>query len=507
MLKSRNTIILIFILILGTAIRCWNFPNVPPGLNRDEAAIGYNAYSLLSTGLDEWGKSYPLVYKSFGDYKLPGYLYSVIPFVAILGLNEWAVRLPSLIAGILLIVAMYWITGKFTKNKNIQLLSAFLVAISPWAIHYSRVGFEANVALLLFVSNLSLMMDKKRLKYLLGLVLLFLSLLTYNAPLVLIVPFLFILMIFKKISFVKGTIAIALSALAFLLVFPATKGKTSITIFQDQGLGEQQRQLRITHSNSLVWRVVTNPVVYNTIAVAKNHLKSFSPDFLAKGGGKNPWHQAPGKAHLYYVQYVLALVGIGYGIISLMRKQKNYIIDNVPILLLWLFISPLASSITTDAPHATRNLFFFFLLTFFSALGIELLHKYKFILVPVVTIFAIELFHYLWVYNTTFLRSPLPEWNSGLKEAIEKAKVTSDEKMSITLVGDTHYNYIYPLFYGRVSPKVFRSTMQLYPVDALGFARVKSYEGFMFVESRDQLVRPTVAIQQQGKEFVVEKIE
>jgi len=38
---------------------------VPPGFNADEAAFGYNAYSLLKTGRDEYGTLLPLSIKSF----------------------------------------------------------------------------------------------------------------------------------------------------------------------------------------------------------------------------------------------------------------------------------------------------------------------------------------------------------------------------------------------------------------------------------------------------------
>src|SRR3989338_88548 len=96
---SKN--ILISDLILAAALRLFGLTRYPAGLNADEAALGYNAYSLLLTGKDEHGHSWPVNLESFGDFKPAGYAYLLIPFIKIFGLTEFAVRLPSAIFGIL----------------------------------------------------------------------------------------------------------------------------------------------------------------------------------------------------------------------------------------------------------------------------------------------------------------------------------------------------------------------------------------------------------------------
>src|SRR5256885_940381 len=85
---------LVAILGLGLLLRVVWLSSFPAGFNADEAAIGYNAYSLLQTGKDDYGTPFPLAFKSFGDFKPGLYFYFVWPFVAIFGLNELAVRLP-----------------------------------------------------------------------------------------------------------------------------------------------------------------------------------------------------------------------------------------------------------------------------------------------------------------------------------------------------------------------------------------------------------------------------
>ena len=81
---------LIIIICVGIFFRFYNITTVPPSLSHDETAIAYNAYSLLKTGKDEYGVTFPLLFRSFDDYKLPGMVYSTVPFVALFGKSELA---------------------------------------------------------------------------------------------------------------------------------------------------------------------------------------------------------------------------------------------------------------------------------------------------------------------------------------------------------------------------------------------------------------------------------
>src|SRR3989304_9058383 len=92
-------IFLILIILLAFILRFYRLGD-DPALNADEAAIGYNAYSLIQTGHDEHGNSWPIHFQSFNDYKPGLYFYLVIPFVKLLGLNEWAVRIPGAFLGV-----------------------------------------------------------------------------------------------------------------------------------------------------------------------------------------------------------------------------------------------------------------------------------------------------------------------------------------------------------------------------------------------------------------------
>src|SRR6266404_9311757 len=95
MRKNLVYITLGIIVLLAVLLRLWQLGNVPPSPDWDEAALGYNAYSIMHTGRDEYGKFLPVVLRSFDDYKPALYAYLTIPAISVFGLDTFAVRLPS----------------------------------------------------------------------------------------------------------------------------------------------------------------------------------------------------------------------------------------------------------------------------------------------------------------------------------------------------------------------------------------------------------------------------
>src|SRR3989344_3591978 len=114
---NTNRWLLVVILVLAAVLRLWQLGEYPIHLTNDEAAIGYNAYSILKTGRDEHGELLPIVFKSFGDWKPGLYIYTTVPSVFLFGLTEFAVRLPSALAGILAVYLVYLLTSKLFNKK------------------------------------------------------------------------------------------------------------------------------------------------------------------------------------------------------------------------------------------------------------------------------------------------------------------------------------------------------------------------------------------------------
>src|SRR3990167_4283201 len=113
--KYLFPLILTYFLIFGI----FRITDPSRGFYQNEASFGYNAYSLLLTGKDEYGKSFPLILESFGDYKLAGFSYFLVPGVAILGLTEFAVRFSVLFESLLSLILVYLIVKFLSKNTKL----------------------------------------------------------------------------------------------------------------------------------------------------------------------------------------------------------------------------------------------------------------------------------------------------------------------------------------------------------------------------------------------------
>ncbi|HXS15324.1 MAG TPA: phospholipid carrier-dependent glycosyltransferase, partial [Candidatus Saccharimonadales bacterium] len=147
----KKIALLICVVILAFILRFWQLGQIPASLTWDEVAWGYNAYSLGTTGHDEFGRFLPHDYlESFGDFKPPVYAYVDIAPVMLFGLNEFATRFPSAFFGTLTVLLTYFLVRRLFNNSPHRdwygLMSAGILAISPWHIMLSRAAFEQNVA-------------------------------------------------------------------------------------------------------------------------------------------------------------------------------------------------------------------------------------------------------------------------------------------------------------------------------------------------------------------------
>ncbi len=149
---------LFIIILIAAFLRFFQLGTNPPSMTWDEVAWGYNAYSLSIDGRDEFGRFLPFDYlESFGDFKPPVYAYLTVLPVMLFGLNEFAVRFPSAFFGTLAVLMTFYLTRRLflssPYSRYYAILSAFLLAISPWHILLSRAAFEANVATFFLITG------------------------------------------------------------------------------------------------------------------------------------------------------------------------------------------------------------------------------------------------------------------------------------------------------------------------------------------------------------------
>ena len=136
--KKIYFILLIVILLLSLFLRFYKVNTNPPSLDWDEASIGYNAYSILKTGADEYGNKFPLSIRSFDDYKPPLYVYLDVPSIAVFGLNEIGTRFPAALIGFLSVLIIYFLVKEIfddweeDRKEKLALIAAFFLGVSPW---------------------------------------------------------------------------------------------------------------------------------------------------------------------------------------------------------------------------------------------------------------------------------------------------------------------------------------------------------------------------------------
>ncbi|MCA9372207.1 phospholipid carrier-dependent glycosyltransferase [Candidatus Woesebacteria bacterium] len=152
--QSKTVLVLAAIVCVAFAFRIYKLGTLPPSPLIDEVSFGYNAYSIAQTGRDEHGNFFPLVFEAFGDQKLPAYGYTMVPFVKLLGLNTFAVRLPSALIGVATVIALYFFLKELRCSEAVSLLGSLTLAVSPWSLTLSRFAYESNLGLLLFLVGL-----------------------------------------------------------------------------------------------------------------------------------------------------------------------------------------------------------------------------------------------------------------------------------------------------------------------------------------------------------------
>lgn len=356
--RNFGKIILLLIIFLAAFLRLYRLGENPPSLNWDEISHGYNAYSILKTGKDEWGNGLPLIFRAYGDYKLPLYIYTSILPIALFGLKAFSIRFISALAGVGLVFLTYLITKKVTQKENFSLFASFLAAVSPWSLFVSRVALEANLAAFLFAAGVYFVLQwLENGKGLTQLAIFWgLALYTYNSARIL-VPLLAIIVgavVIKKRK-IRQSVFGGVLFLIFLIPFVGQlsdqtgKARFDLVTPLDQGTIVRISEKRtVSKLPPAITRIIYNRPTYFAVEVIKNYLSNLSPNYLFFRGGSHYQFSQPDHELLYLVTAPFLLLGI---LRALLRKSG---IEK--LIVAWFFLGFLPSAITRDAPHVLRSL-------------------------------------------------------------------------------------------------------------------------------------------------------
>jgi 4-amino-4-deoxy-L-arabinose transferase-like glycosyltransferase len=507
-----------FIVIFAFVIRVWGITSTPPSLNWDEISLGYNAYSILQTGKDEWGVTMPTLFRAYGDYKLPVYIYTSVPSIAYFGLNEFGVRFPSVVAGTLTVLFTYLLVREvFIDHKRkdlIGLTAATLVSLEPWTFFLSRGAFEANLALFLISAGAYCFFRSLRTPHYLFPASLFwgLSVWTYNSARLFVPLFIVCLVVlyskqmygmFKRSKY----ISIASAIIIFLFIAPMIVQLTrpdgqarflNVSIIDEGAISTINESRRVSRLPSILSRVRYNKVTYFTKVFVKNFISHYSNDFLYLRGGNNHQFNVQNYGLLYSVNTWFLLAGI---ILALVSKKKT-----IYALLIWLFLGALASSLTLESPHTLRSITMLPIPMILTAYGIYssinfLYEKTKigkrniiFFVILYAVFLLVPVERYFTQYFKEYPQKYSQAWQYGYKEVssyIQDSYSQYDKIIITKKYGEPHE---FLLFYLKWDPTDYLADENLNRFSQSNWWWVDGFDKFVFVnewQMKDNLLTNT----------------
>jgi len=440
--------LLFLILFLAFILRFYKLAEVPHGMAWDEAGIAYNGFAIFNTRRDEWLQRLPISFRSFGDYKAPLAIYQSGFFTEAFGMNLWAVRLPFMIHGVLAVLAIYLLFKEiFFKDKNQEkwaLLGAFLLAISPWHLHYSRIAFESGIALNLMLWGLYFFFLYLRLKKLPNLLMASLcsisAIYAYHSSKVTI-PLLFIFLFFKNLNVFKkkSTNIIITVFFSIVLLYPFLK---------DSFFGEG-----LSRASSMVFAQG-----YTALELLKkllgNTLSYFSLDFLISG--KNLGNYRHGDGRFGVIEPISLILIIFY---LFFKKNKSKLL---PTALMMIGLGLLPAIISDGQSSSNRSILAlpgFILLIVLAIRSIyDVLESHKRIFLNALIVLYLA---YLALYQINYYRN-YPQKNAddfldGYLETMTYLRQLDRSNIrQIVFTNDYQQAYIYALFTFEVSPIAYQ---------------------------------------------------
>lgn len=493
----RPNLILLLIVIFSAFLRFYNLADNPPSLNWDEASLGYNAWTLLNYGTDEYGNDWPFSIRSFNDYKPPLYSYLTMLPVAIFGLTEFSTRFISALLGTLTTVVVYFLTFEFFgfvipakagihgrvnnkttidsrlrgNDKYIALLAATLFAISPWSLQFSRGAFEGNIAvfftalgalfLLKWLNNHNSTIQKFSHLTIAAFSFTF-ALYSYHAAR-LVIPLIAFLILIRYSKYilrhwqqVVPTIIISTLLLIPLLVI-TFRGSTgarvgAVSIFNpkyvEQYIKDRETQEKL--AGNYLFSLIYDDRVHYLRLILEGYLDHYDIRHMFIQGDIVDRHHAPNMGLLYLVELPFILIGL----FNLATKKFN----GKFLFWSWWLLAPLPAALASGTPHAIRSILWLPLPQIATAVGVitvvsyflkfVYLRNFKFV---VYCILCISIFCNFIYYQLQYhLHQPVEnarEWQYSYKQLVEYLQPLYPQFDEVIMTTSYDQPYIFFLFY------------------------------------------------------------
>ena len=490
---------------LAFALRFYEVTEIPPSLNWDEVSISYNSYSILKTGRDEWGQSFPLHFKAYGEYKLPAQVYLSIPGIWLFGLNELGIRITPVVYGTLTVLVTFFLGRALFQSTFVGFITALLLAVSPWHIQLTRASFESSLATFFVTLGMWLLVkgfrDQKW--FVISMIPFALSVFTYNAARIFTPLFLIIIFFIYRKTLIKFKKVVILAIILFtIMLLPLTpfilSGERSaryklVSITDDPGLIPRINENRGASSFPYpLSRIIHNKVTYISFYFTKNYLAHFSPKFLFISGAPHKQHHVQNIGQLYLFQAPFLIIGM-VALFMLKQKFKGLLIS-------WLFLAYIPVAATGDSiPHALRTLIaapFYQLATAFGIYQVYLWLKGKefiwqrlAIILAVLILFILQFSGYLNNYYKVYPLRYSRDWQYGYKQVVDFIGKHKDEYDLIVFTRHYGEPHMFTLFYLNYDPAKYQNDPNLVRFETYDWVRVLRFDNFYFPDLGDKGTR------------------
>lgn len=426
----------------GLFLRVFRLADIPPALFRDEAEKACNAFAILRTGHDVSGNFLPIFINVFGVTTSAIYQYVCVPFVALLGLNEWSARLPAVLVALATMLLTYPLIRR-ERGREAALWGLAFLAFSPWHITFSRWAQQGIFLPFLLAGGmyaLRLFLDGKRWMLPVCAALLALAIYAYD-PARLFVPLLglFVLGIYWRELLASWKWAIV-ALLAFaLFVSPVAY----LLLTQTSAAQARFNAITILQPGESVAEVVRR--------FASNYALHFSPGFLVLHGDSELRH-GPGVGVLGAFEFIALICGV---IVLLRRHRKADF-----VWLTWILFFPVAASLTRiGIPHALRTIVAIPALQIVAGIGVaEIAANLRVSRIQpfrraAALALLLSFLPFAYRYFGDYRVQSATNWQYGIKQAIDTLGTSPPKVVFLNIFGGEYLAG----FYGRLSPEEFRN--------------------------------------------------
>jgi len=455
----------VFILILSFFLRFYKLGQIPVSLYWDETAILLDAKIVSRTGHDMHNNSWlQVLFPSYGDYKLPIYIWLASLSVKFLGVTELAIRLPSALTGLATIVLAGYISRELffkladKKKDYLQLATMLVVAISPWSVMFSRTGFEGHLGQLILTLSIWIILKARKKQWLILLSPILGALATYTYFSVRFVwPVIFISTTFLILKKKAWKWLLPALIIFWVLLLPMIKSPlyaesnkfrysaTSVLNAHDYPI--QSNQYRELAGMNLIDRILFHRHWLMARELIKNYADNLSLNYLFLTGDPNLRH-GTGEHGLFLLIFLPILL---VGLYDLFKKQRFELL----ILIIWWLIALLPASVPETTPHSLRSLNALVPISIILGFGLTSLAEKKSQFLKFITALLIfgSVFTFSYHYFTQYGADSAYDWQDGYKE------MALEINQALPHVADVYIDefddrfYLWLLAYGDFTPE------------------------------------------------------